>query len=462
MFTPEEKTALNQLLKDNNIKAKKPVFDLINQGGSREDVEALVNQMIDAQKATAKPKLMRNAEPAEYAVFGRELITQNAIDDMNVIMSMPYALGGAIMPDGHRVAEGKAPVGSVFVSETVSPSIVGADISCSVRVFVTDMVVDDDWFAEHLPSLKFVLQQKSYFGLEIQADPVVFDQPFFNTPVELETTMGQELYAHVRKIARNHFGTCGDGNHFLEIGWVNVNPDARFSRSNKPHLAILSHFGSRGVGSTIAKVYEDLAQSLYELPKGVLDAPLDPNSPDGRDYIKLMNWAGEFAEAGHEWLHQHIIQNLDERIPVDYRQDNAIYSRHNSMWITNDGYVHRKGATPAGYGEYGVIPATMGHPTQLVMGLGNADSFGSASHGGGRTHSRGQALQAFKNTHAFVEHEFGVTLIGGDADEDPRAYKNIDDVMQAQSSCVAPLGQFYPKVVRMAEPRLPFWKKKKG
>lgn len=462
MFTPEEKAAINQVLKENNIKSKKHVFDLINQGGSHEDVTTLINQLIEAQKATAKPKLLRNSEPVEYAVFGRDLITQNAIDDMNAVMSMPYALGGALMPDGHRVAENKTPVGSVVVSEMVSPSIVGADISCSVFATVTDMIVDDDWFDENMPTLKFVLKQKSFFGLEIQSDPVVFDQPFFNISLELETTTGQEVYEHIRKVARNHFGTCGDGNHFLEIGWVNVNPDDRFSRSNKRHLAILSHFGSRAVGSTIANVYEELAQSLYDLPKGVFDAPLDPNSPDGRDYIKLMNWAGEFAKAGHEWLHPHIIHNLSERIKIDYSHENSIYSRHNSMWITNDGYVHRKGATPAGYAEFGVIPATMGHPTQLVMGLGNADSFSSASHGGGRTHSRGQALQAFKNTHAFVEHEFGVTLIGGDADEDPRAYKNIEDVMQAQSSCVAPLGQFYPKVVRMAEPRLPFWKKKKG
>lgn len=455
MFTPEEKAAINRRLTENKIKSKKLVFDLINQESTTyEQVEALVNQLIADQAEKQKPIIQRNSHLAEYKVFGKHLITQNAIDDMNSIMSMPFVLGGALMPDGHRVAPDKPPVGSVIVCDAVVPAYVGADISCSVNLTITNMPVDDAWFDAALPSIQYVLKNKARFGLEIQPDPVVFEMDFYKQPLDLKTAFGKQVYDHVKKIARNHFGTCGDGNHFFEFGYVPA--------KGKHQLALLSHFGSRGVGSTVASAYEQLANDMYEMPKGIKDAPLDPTSPDGQDYIALMNWAGDFAEAGHKWLHGYLLEQLAERVDLAYSTTETIFSRHNSMWITNDGYVHRKGATPADLNQKGVIPATMGHPTQIISGLGNPESFNSASHGGGRAHSRGQALQEFKNTHEYVLHEAGVTLIGGDADEDPRAYKDIQKVMAAQAECAFTIGQFYPKVVRMAEPRLPFWKTNKG
>jgi tRNA-splicing ligase RtcB (3'-phosphate/5'-hydroxy nucleic acid ligase) len=450
MLTSEEKAAINQRLTMGKVKSKKIVFDLINKGGTYEQVDSLVNQLIADQAQIQKPTILRNSQLAEYKVFGRQLITQNAIDDMDSIMSMPFVLGGALMPDGHRVAPEKPPVGSVIVCDAVVPAYVGADISCSVNLTITNMVVDDAWFDSALPSIQYVLKNKARFGLEIQPDPVVFSMEFYKRQLDLKTDFGKQVYEQVKKIARNHFGTCGDGNHFFEFGYV---PD-----KGQRHLAMLSHFGSRAVGSTIASAYEGLANELYDLPKGVKDAPLDADSPDGEDYIALMMWAGEFAEAGHKWLHGYLIEQLAERVDIAYSTTETIFSRHNSMWITNDGYVHRKGATPADLNQKGVIPATMGHATQMISGLGNPDSFNSASHGGGRTHSRGQALQEFSNTHEYVLHEAGVTLIGGDADEDPRAYKDIHKVMAAQSECAYTIGQFYPKVVRMADPRMPAWK----
>ena len=107
---------------------------------------------------------------------------------------------------------------------------------------------------------------------------------------------------------------------------------------------------------------------MYDMPKGIKDAPLDAASPDGQDYITLMNWAGDFAEAGHKWLHVYLMEQLAERVDIAYSTTETIFSRHNSMWITHDGYVHRKGATPADLNQKGVIPATMGHPTGMDSG----------------------------------------------------------------------------------------------
>ena len=46
--------------------------------------------------------------------------------------------------------------------------------------------------------------------------------------------------------------------------------------------------------------------------------------------------------------------------------------------------------------------------------------------------------------------ERGVTLISAGLDEVPMAYKNIREVMAAQSDLVTTLGQFDPKLVKMA------------
>lgn len=39
--------------------------------------------------------------PKPLTIFGQELIEQSAIDQMNVALSIPVALAGALMPDAH-------------------------------------------------------------------------------------------------------------------------------------------------------------------------------------------------------------------------------------------------------------------------------------------------------------------------------------------------------------------------
>jgi tRNA-splicing ligase RtcB len=378
------------------------------------------------------------------------LIAQNAIDDMNAIMRLPFVIGGALMPDGHRVKENHVPVGGVVVADAVAPSIVGSDIACSVLLTVTDMTVDKVWFDVNLPSLRYTLSNYSYFGNEVNKFDAGIHQPFYLNPPSMETIVGRETLDSCMKEVRTSFGTSGDGNHFVEFGMVNISTDIDFSP--KFSLAILSHFGSRVIGARIARTFEKLALDRYNMPKGMTDAPLSLESPEGRDYWRLMEWAGEFAEYGHRWLHESLLQELSKRVTLDYRTKNSIYSRHNFAWETPDGIVHRKGATPAAYMQRGVIPATMGDNTQIVVGLGNTESFSSASHGAGRVLSRGQAFQQLTDAAGYV-HKKGIELIGGDADEHPLAYKPIQDVMDAQSENVYPVGQFVPRVVRMAAPR---------
>lgn len=456
MLTSEQKAQIHLRLQEAGIKAKKEIFDAINQGATLEQVDAIIARKIEEIASARKPDLELSSHPISYKIFGKKLITQNAVDDMNFVTRLPFVSAAALMPDGHRVKENSVPVGGVVASTHIFPSIVGSDIACSVMLSIVDCLATESDLQVVLPTLKYVLSNFTYFNNQLNPD-VHLNYNFYLNPPDMETEEGKNLLRAAMGTAATQHGTSGDGNHFVEIGLTDVDYGwgKVYSTKKTRRIAILSHFGSRAVGSLIAKAFNTIAMSQYEMPKGVEEAPLDVNSPYGRDYIKLMHFAADFARTGHEWVHRRVSEEISARINMPMQIKHQIYSRHNfaDYDVSSGLFIHRKGATPAHAGLVGVIPATMGHQTQIVLGLGNPESLNSASHGAGRTHSRGRALQEFKGTHDYVLRNFGVHLIGGDADEDPRAYKPISEVMFAQAECVYPLGTFQPFVVRMANPR---------
>jgi tRNA-splicing ligase RtcB len=163
---------------------------------------------------------------------------------------------------------------------------------------------------------------------------------------------------------------------------------------------------------------------------------------------------GRYAAANHELIHRHIARALGVDVMLD------IENHHNFAWRERhhlpDGadaevIVHRKGATPAGAGVLGIIPGSMGTPGYIVRGKGVAASLNSASHGAGRKMSRTKAREMFSWDAAqrFLRDR-GVTLISAGLDEVPMAYKDIDEVMSAQSDLVEPLTRFEPRLVKMA------------
>ena len=99
----------------------------------------------------------------------------------------------------------------------------------------------------------------------------------------------------------------------------------------------------------------------------------------------------------------------------------------------------------------GVIPGSMASPTFVARGKGNAASLNSASHGAGRVMSRHKAKESFnwKMVQPYLD-ERGVKLISAGLDEVPMVYKNIEEVMAAQTDLVEPLAKFFPRLVKMA------------
>jgi tRNA-splicing ligase RtcB len=101
------------------------------------------------------------------------------------------------------------------------------------------------------------------------------------------------------------------------------------------------------------------------------------------------------------------------------------------MWVT------RKGAVSAKEGQMGIIPGSMGAKSFIVRGLGNHDAYCSCSHGAGRKHSRNSAKKFF-SVEDLAEQTAGVECRKDDGvlDEIPGAYKDIEEVMAAQTDLV--------------------------
>ena len=101
-------------------------------------------------------------------------------------------------------------------------------------------------------------------------------------------------------------------------------------------------------------------------------------------------------------------------------------------------WVHRKGATRARAGEFGIIPGSQGTASYIVKGLGNPESFMSCSHGAGRAMSRSQARKTLDLQGEIAK--MGNVIHGirhqEDLDEAAGAYKDIDVVMANQSDLV--------------------------
>src|SRR6266699_3973224 len=257
-----------------------------------------------------------------------------------------------------------------------------------------------------------------------------------------------------RKRASAQLGTSGSGNHFVEFGLFTAHGEIH-GLAPGTYVALLSHSGSRGTGAAVCAHYSKIAFSQFPDLPGELKrlAWLSLDSQEGQEYWNAMELMGRYAAANHASIHRHLAENLGARVLLDLENHHnfAWKERHVINGVEKEVIVHRKGATPAGQGVLGIIPGSMASPGFVVAGKGNAESLNSASHGAGRVMSRKAANEKFnwKDANRFLRQQ-GVTLISAGLDEVPMVYKNIHEVMAAQSDLVTILGQFDPKLVKMA------------
>ncbi len=382
-------------------------------------------------------------EPAPWSAWG-EGLDPAAIAQMRNACRLPVSWRGALMPDAH-VGYG-LPIGGVLATrDAVIPYAVGVDIACRMKMTVLDLPAET---LDGSPGrLRSALERETRFGVGAEfrdrLDHAVMDEDWTASPV----TGG------LKDKAWSQLGTSGSGNHFVEFGTLTLERED-LGLAPGVYLALLSHSGSRGTGAAVANHYSHVARAARpELPKELANlAWLDLSGEPGQEYWAAMELMGRYAAANHELIHRRIAHRLGAAVILD------VENHHNFAWKEeHDGravIVHRKGATPAARGALGIIPGSMGTPGFVVRGKGDHRSLDSASHGAGRAMSRKAAKQAFRweDVRRFLEDR-GVTLISAGLDEAPMAYKDIREVMAAQSDLVEVCARFDPRLVKMAEER---------
>jgi len=375
-------------------------------------------------------------------------VEDGALKQLFNVANMPFIFRHvAAMPDVH-VGEG-ATIGSVIpTTSAIMPAAVGVDIGCGMGAIQTTLK------GSHLPKslaeIRSAIEEAVPHGRTDNGGlrdvgswrgeiPSIVEIGWMALEPGYKKIVAKHSKIQTRQPPENQLGTLGTGNHFIEL-----------CLDEEDSVWIMLHSGSRGVGNRIGSYFIDLAKREAEkwffndnLPDIHL-AFLPEGSLYFDDFLEATQWAQQFAAVNRELMMRTVLKTLKgcKGIPKFEVTDIEVNCHHNyvekefhfgkNIWVT------RKGAIRARKGELGIIPGSMGAKSFIVRGLGNRDSFCSASHGAGRKMSRTEARNTFtlKDHRAAVE---GVECrIDADViDETPGAYKPIEDVMEAQKDLVS-------------------------
>lgn len=363
-----------------------------------------------------------------------EEVESVALDQLKNMAALPWvAHHVAVMPDVHY---GKgATVGSVVAMRgAVSPAAVGVDIGCGMAAVKTSLVAKR--LPDNLRAIRNAIEEAIPVGFNGHGAPAWDKVQDDALRREAEKLLGrfEELAPEVQDLRGRvsvQLGTLGGGNHFIEL-----------CLDTEDNVWLMLHSGSRNIGKTLAEIHIGRAKKLahnHHLPDPDLAVFL-AGTPEMTNYRRDLYWAQEYAR-----LNRMVMLNLYATVLQDFWPgitfDEAVYCHHNyvaeEVHFGEELVVTRKGAIRAGAGEMGIIPGSMGTKSYIVRGLGNPESFMSASHGAGRKMSRGKAKSKF-TVADLREQTAGVECRkdSGVLDEIPSAYKNIDRVMANQADLV--------------------------
>lgn len=358
--------------------------------------------------------------------------------------SLPFIYKYACaMPDIH--AGMGCTVGSVIPTMgAVVPAFVGSDLGCGMRAARTNLKKEDiDGMRELIFGAisRYVPNGRSDNGGDKDvgrwrriSDRV--DHVFAANLAEGYRQIIEAVPAIDRgnKVAIEHLGTLGTGNHFIEV-CLDTNDTVWF----------MLHSGSRGPGARIGNTFMKMAKEECEKWFVKLSDPnlaYFPNGTSGYDqYMHALDWAQKYAFWNRKIMMENVRNAVESVMGSAINMEQEIDCHHNYAAMENhfgkNCLVTRKGAIRARSGDWGIIPGSMGVKSFIVEGKGNPDSFTSCSHGAGRKMSRTMA----RKTITLQQHEAdtnGVVCLKdeGVIDESPRAYKDVDAVIQAESDLV--------------------------
>lgn len=374
-------------------------------------------------------------------------IEESAMEQAINLANHPCVVDHVVLaPDAHSGFG--MPIGGVIaVEDAIIPNAVGVDIGCSMSLMRTNLSVED--INEELLR-KIIGGAKGYPG-GIRA----------NIPVGMshnKVKQDHELFSHrdawnntvicKEELESAQYQLCslGGGNHFIEI-----------QAGDDNCVYIMIHSGSRNLGYKVGNYYNKVAEELCakwkqnDVVKNKL-AFLPRGTAEFDAYVREMNICLDFAYANHQLMQNKIVEICEHIIP-NFCIIGTYFTRHNYCAIEHhmgrDLFIHRKGAIRARQGEHAIIPGSQGTASYLVCGMGNEDSFTSASHGSGRKMSRTAAkanlsLKDEQARMAGIVHNINSV---DQLDEAPSAYKDIEEVIKLESDLVTPVVKFKPLAV---------------
>lgn len=401
-----------------------------------------------------------------------------------------------VMPDMHQGYG--FPIGGVAATQlphgVISPGAIGYDINCGVRLLGSQIGAQaaEPFFSDlanalnrHCPS--GVGTGGSYHLKEAELDQVCREGARWAQKKGLATAEDllrteeggclegadpAKVSSRAKKRGLGQLGTLGAGNHFIEVDIVDQIYDKNAAQAmglQRGQLALQIHCGSRGFGHQICTDYvQELQGAVHrygiKLPdRELVCAPLD--SPEGKSYLAAMRSAANYAFCNRQLLAHAARQAFEEVLAgkVKNWHLHQVYDiAHNMGKIENhlvDGKkvkvcVHRKGATRAfgpnapelpdvyrSIGQPVLVPGSMGTASWVLVGTEEsmARSWGSSCHGAGRVMSRSQAKREIRGDRLRAELETsGIHIRAGSlpglAEEAPRAYKDVDEVVETVHS----------------------------
>ncbi len=363
----------------------------------------------------------------------------------------------ALMPDAHQGYG--MPIGGVVAAEqAVIPAAVGVDIGCGMIAVETDIP------AEHFAEMSF----RRAFQERLKERIPVGDGVSHQTTQDWEgfeaytanNSMRADLWPS--KLDRKNLGTLGGGNHFIELQKTTA-LDGQGEPEGGSKIWLMIHSGSRNLGKRIEEHYHRIATRLctrFHVPLADPDLAFLPiEEAEGHRYFTDMLFALRYAKENRRRMMEVMKETLVEFVPevnfiqtIDIHHNYAAFEEHFGKKVC----VHRKGATSAKLDEIGIIPGSMGAASYIVRGLGNPQSFMSCSHGAGRKMSRisasrnltveecDKAMEGIVCERWHAYKGYGKAKGCLDLSEAPQAYKDIEEVISAETDLVEPLVRLVP------------------
>ena len=294
------------------------------------------------------------------------------------------------LPD---LSVGVVPNGTAVLTEDrIYPHLIGGDIGCGMSLFevpIKAKKIKVDRFAKQLSKIE------SLDDVEIALPPLGY-----------------------------HLGSIGKGNHFAELHQVKKIHDAEVFKHLKMQegsLYVLVHSGSRAYGQIVF----DKVAGKYNPSEGL-------SLLEAQDYLKAHDKAIVYAKKSRKEIAMRLLKAIKLESTFHTVSDTA----HNSILKIDEGWLHRKGATPTDKGAV-IIAGSRGSLSYLVMPTPHtACSNYSLAHGAGRKWERSSAEAKLRNRYTKADlrrTEIGSRVLCRDSrllyEEAPQAYKNIDIVI---------------------------------